>query len=209
VAFAQSLKTEDVKKEMKRVADWPIEHFDQCYSNPQQPHHPLAWHNRTLYVGMVKWAAMAEDSTYWEWMKNIAVEHKWQLHERKYHADDHTVGQMYCELYRKYGDKEMIAPTINQFDFIMYHPSQSALNWKTPYHQDRWNWCDALFMSPLVWAKLYKITGGQKYLDFMVGEYKATTDFLFNKKESLNYRDESYFGKLDNVTKIFWGRGNG
>jgi rhamnogalacturonyl hydrolase YesR len=32
---------------------------------------------------------------------------------------------------------------------------------------------------------------------------------LFDKKESLYYRDGSYFNKLDNGTKIFWGRGNG
>lgn len=209
VAFAQSPKPDDVKKEMKRVADWQIEHFDECYSNRKKPHHPLAWHNGALYVGMVKWAKMAEDDTYWQWMKGIGEEYNWQLHERKYHADDHTVGQMYAELYRKYGDKEMIAPTIKQFDFIMYHPSQSLMNWKTPYHQDRWNWCDALFMSPPVWAKLYKITGEKKYLDFMVDEFKATTDFLFDKKENLYYRDESYIGELDNGTKIFWGRGNG
>jgi len=43
----------------------------------------------------------------------------------------------------------------------------------------------------------------------MLSEYKATTDFLFDKKESLYYRDESYMGKLDNGTKIFWARGNG
>ena len=85
----------------------------------------------------------------------------------------------------------MIAPTIEQFDFIMYHPAKSTLNWKTKYNQDRWSWCDALFMSPPVWAKLYTITGEQKYLDFMVEEFKATTNFLFDNKENLYYRDES------------------
>ncbi len=209
VAFGHQPTPSDVKKEMKRVADWQIEHFDQCYSNPEKPHHPLAWHNGALYVGMVKWAAMAENDKYYEWLKGIGEAYEWQLHERKYHADDHTVGQMYCELYRKYGDEKMIAPTIKQFDFILYHPAQSTLNWRTLYNQDRWSWCDALFMSPPVWAKLYSITGEQKYLDFMMDEFKATTDFLFDKKESLYYRDESYMGKLDNGTKIFWGRGNG
>lgn len=209
VAFAQTPTPKNIKEEMKRVADWQIEHFDQCYSNPKNPHHPLAWHNGALYVGMVKWAAMADDNSYWEWMKNIGEKYNWQLHERKYHADDHTVGQMYIELYRKYGDKEMITPTIKQFDYIMYHPAQSKLNWKTPYNQDRWSWCDALFMSPPVWAKLYKVTSEKKYLQFMMDEFKATTDFLFDKKESLYYRDESYIGELDHGTKIFWGRGNG
>ncbi|MBN1769373.1 MAG: glycoside hydrolase family 88 protein [Prolixibacteraceae bacterium] len=207
-SFAQTINPADVKRNMKRVADWQIEHYRDIY-NYGKSHHPLDWTNGALYVGMVKWAAMAEDTTYYNWLKNIGEEHEWSLWKRTYNADDHTVGQMYCELYRKYGKKEMIEPTQKQFDFIMYHPSKSNLNWNTPFHQDRWNWCDALFMSPPVWAQLYNITGEKKYLDFMVSEYKATTDFLFDKKENLYYRDESYMGKLDNGTKIFWARGNG
>ena len=205
---AQDIKPVEVKANMKRVADWQIEHFHESYSR-NTPHHPLDWTNGALYVGMMKWAAMADDDKYYEWMLNIAKEHEWKLHRRQYHADDHTVGQMYCELYRKYGDEKMLEPTKKQFEFIMYHPSKSVLNWKTKFHQDRWNWCDALFMSPPVWAQLANITGDQRYLDFMVEEYKATTDFLFDKKENLYYRDESYMGKLDNGTKIFWARGNG
>lgn len=207
--FSQSIKPEEVKKEMKRVADWQIEHFKDCFSGRDKAHHIADWTNGALYVGMQKWAAMADDDSYYNWLKNIGEEQNWTLHKRQYHADDHTIGQMYCELYRKYGDEKMIKATRKQFDFILYHPSQSKLNWRTPFHQDRWNWCDALFMSPPVWAQLYKITKEKKYLDFMLSEYKATTDFLFDKKENLYYRDEGYMGKLDNGTKIFWGRGNG
>ena len=43
----------------------------------------------------------------------------------------------------------------------------------------------------------------------MVQEWKATTNYLFDKKENLYYRDGSYFNQLDNGTKIFWARGNG
>lgn len=208
-AMAQDIQAEQVKKDMKRVADWQIDHFRDNYSGRNSPHHALDWTNGALYVGMVKWAAMAGDDSYYNWLKKIGEENKWRLHHRQYHADDHTVGQMYCELYRKYNDKKMLEPTIKQFQFLMYHPSTSSLEWRTPFHQDRWNWCDALFMSPPVWAKLYKITGEQAYLDFMMTEFKATTDFLFDKKENLYYRDQSYMGELDNGTKIFWSRGNG
>jgi rhamnogalacturonyl hydrolase YesR len=208
LSHAQNPKPAEVKKVMKKVADWQIDHYSDAYSR-EKPHHPLDWTNGALYVGMVKWAAMAENDTYYEWLKEIGETHEWNLHHRKYHADDHTVGQLYIELYRKYGDEQMILPTKEQFNFIMMHPSQSSLHWRTPYHQDRWNWCDALFMSPPVWAKLYNITGEKKYLDFMMAEFKASTDFLFDKQENLYYRDESYIGKLDNGTKIFWSRGNG
>lgn len=205
----QDIKPKKVKQIMKRVADWQIEHFKDTYSNRKKPHHPLDWTNGALYVGMVKWAEMADNDTYYNWLRKIGEDNQWKLYRRPYHADDHTVGQLYFELYKKYGDKNMIMPTQKAFDYIIYHPSQSKLNWKTPYHQDRWNWCDALFMAPPVLAKLYKTTGDKKYLNFLMQEYKATTDFLFDKKENLYYRDESYMGKLDNDTKIFWSRGNG
>lgn len=209
VLQAQDIKPAEVKEVMEKVADWQIEHFSDSYSGRKSAHHPLDWTNGALYVGMVKWAAMAESDKYYNWLMEIGNENNWLLHKRKYHADDHTVGQMYLELYRKYNDEKMLKPTREHFDFLMMHPSQSVLNWSTPYHQDRWNWCDALFMSPPVWAKLYKITGEKKYLDFMVDEFKATTDFLFDKKESFYYRDERYIAQRDNGTKIFWARGNG
>jgi rhamnogalacturonyl hydrolase YesR len=208
--FTQDIHSEEVKKNMKRVADWQIEHYRDAFNKKGIPHHPLHWTNGALYVGMMKWAAMADDGRYWEWLKKVGSDNDWQLHRRIYHADDHTVGQMYCELYRKYNDQEMIQPTLDQFDFIVVHPSQTSIEeWKTRFCQDRWTWCDALFMSPPVWAKLYVITGERKYLDFMMSEYKATTGFLFDKKDHLYYRDKTYMGELNNGTKIFWSRGNG
>ncbi len=208
ISEAQEINPEDVRDVMKQVADWQIEHFDEPYTR-DKPHHKLDWTNAALYIGMSKWAAMANDDGYYKWLRKIGDDHEWMLHRRKYHADDHAVGQMYVELYRKYGDEEMIKPTKDQFEFILYHPSISVLNWNTPFHQDRWNWCDALFMSPPVWAMLYNETGDQRYLDFMVEEFKATTDFLFDKKEHFYYRDERFKNQLDHGTKIFWSRGNG
>ena len=208
-SFGQAINADAVQATMKKVADWQIEHFKDTFSGRKRAHHIADWTNGALYVGMYKWAEMSGDPSYFDWLKSIAEEQQWKLHHRKYHADDHTVGQLYCNLYKKYEDKKMIEPTIKQFEFIRFHPSQSKLNWETPFHQDRWNWCDALFMSPPVWAQLYTITGEQKYLDFMVSEYKATTAFLFDKKEGLYYRDERFKTKEDHGTKVFWARGNG
>ena len=198
----------EVKAKMKKVADWQMAHLNDMYTRPwRQPNG--GWVNAAFLVGLSKWAAMADTDDYFEWMKAVGAEMQWNLEKRQYHADDHCVGQMYCDLYRKYKDDKMLEPTIKQFDFIMYHPSQSALNWETPFHINRWSWCDALFMSPPVWAKLYNITGEKKYLDFMVSEFKVTTDFLFDKKVGLYYREERYKTNLDNGTKVSWSRGNG
>lgn len=208
-AQAQDIKPTEVKEVMQKVADWQVVHFKDTYSGRKRAHHPLDWTNAAFYVGLVKWAEMADDDRYYNWMKNIGQEKDWELHKLMYHADDHAVGQMYINLYRKYGDKEMITPTTEQFDFILYHQATTSLDWKSPFHQSRWNWCDALFMSPPVWAQIYNITGDEKYLDFMMKEFKATTDYLFDKKESLYYRDQRYMTQEDNGTKVFWSRGNG
>jgi len=217
----QKIEPSEVKKIMEKVADWQIENHNDLKYRAQNKrlsrgkHHMLDWTNGALYVGMSKWAKMADTDKYYEWLKGIGQAHEWKLHMRNgyfarvFHADDHTVGQTYFHLFRKYKDDKMIKPTINQFDFILYHPSKTKMDWKSPFHQDRWNWCDALFMSPPVWVMVSNLTRDRKYIDFMVKEWKATTNHLFDKKENLYYRDGSYFDKLDNGTKIFWGRGNG
>lgn len=208
-AEAQSIKPKKVKKEMKRVANWQIEHFRDAYSGREKPHHIADWTNGALYVGMVKFAELANSKKYYKWLRDIGEQQDWKLHYRKYHADDHVVGQMYVELFRKYGDSAMIKKTIKSLDYILENPSKEPITLDNYKHLERWTWCDALFMSPPLWAKIANITGEQKYNDFMMKEYQATYDHLFDEDESLFYRDNSYIGKLDGGKKIFWSRGNG
>ena len=68
---AQEIKPTEVKKVMQKVADWQIAHYNDLYSDAKKPHHPLDWTNGALYVGMVKWAAMADDNKYYDWLKEI------------------------------------------------------------------------------------------------------------------------------------------
>jgi len=206
---SKSINPVSVRKEMERVATWQLAHFKDTYSGRKKPHHIADWTNGALYVGMVKYAAMAKDDRYWKWLKAIGEEQKWKLHRRKYMADDHTIGQMYFELFRKYGDSTMTKATQERLDFIMANPSKEPITLDNYKHMQRWTWCDALFMSPPIWAKLSKETGNKKYSDWMLKEYEATYQHLYDKDENLFYRDNSYIGKLDDGNKIFWSRGNG
>ncbi len=203
---------ESVKTVMKEVADWQMAHMDDTSHTirvGEKPHHIRDWTHGALWVGMVKWANLADEQPYWDFLKDIADEGNWELHDRMYHADDHTVGQLYLELYRKFGGDSKYLPTKRSLDHIMAHPSEEPI-WLGAYdHLERWTWCDALFMSPPVWAKMAKITGDQTYLNWMVDEFKATTDHLWDAEEHLYYRDNNYIGKLDDGKKIFWARGNG
>ena len=43
-------------------------------------------------------------------------------------------------------------------------------------------------MAPPTFAKMYEITGDNKYLDHAIDKWLVTTDYLWDKKENLIYR---------------------
>jgi unsaturated rhamnogalacturonyl hydrolase len=209
-AFKSELNLSDVKIILKTVADWQL--------NTPLTHELADWTNGALYAGMVEYAGIAGDDTYYKWLRGIGDKLNWTyfIHNnplRRYHADDYCVGQTYVELYRKFNDRNMIKPMRAYLDKMLKDPAKGDLkfvNTKEYWATQRWSWCDALFMGPTVWAKMGNVTHKQKYLDFMYSEYKATTDYLYDKEESLYFRDSNYFTRKEaNGTKVFWGRGNG
>ena len=208
--FKAGLSTTEVRTVLKAVADWQVK--------TPLTHELADWTNGALYAGMVEWAGIAGDDSYYNWLKTIADKLNWTyyIHDnplRRYHADDYCVGQMYIELYKKYNDKNMIKPIRAYLDQMLKDPARGDMkfvNTKDYWATQRWSWCDALFMGPTVWTKMGNVTHKKKYLDFMYSEYKATTDYLFDKEESLYFRDSNYFTRNEaNGAKVFWGRGNG
>lgn len=208
---AEPARTPDeVLAVMKKTADWQIEHLRDDYDREHRWDDGYSsWTYAALYIGMAKWAAMADDPSYYEFLKSMGNELNWDLGRSQYHADHQAVGQLYLELYRVYGDPEMLAKTQTRTEWIRDNPSEQTILFSTNRRKQRWSWCDALFMAPPVWAKLSAITGDPSYRDFMFAEYQATTDHLYDPEESLYFRDDSYIEKRENGKKIFWSRGNG
>ena len=173
--------------------------------------HDLDWHNAALYAGMDQWRRIAGDPKYTDWLMMIGRRNAWNLHKGPYHADSHAVGQFYLSLYEETKDPSILAPTREQFDWILQNPKKgSPVSGKDIDRSILWYWCDALFMAPPVWARLAKITGERKYLDFMHQEYMATYDLLWDKDEKLFWRDSGFFKRREsNGEKVFWARGNG
>src|ERR1051325_10910293 len=119
----------------------------------------------------------------------------------------------------------MLKPTKERFDYILAHRSTNALaferrgGFEVPTGEDdrtntvrghRYWWCDALFMGPPAWSRMYAATGDRRYLKFLDEEWWATSDYLYDKDEHLYFRDSRYFTQKEaNSKKVFWGRGNG
>ena len=201
----------ETKNMMRKVADWQIAH-----PNTGHEHDDVSWTHAVLYAGMADWAELSEKEDgydfYYRWLLRIGSRNQYQLGSWMYHADFIAVAQVYLDLYNKYGQERMIWHTLARTDWVIGHPAKGnlELDYSRIESLDRWSWCDALFMAPPVYAKLYAMTGDKKYVDFLNREYRATYDFLFDKEEHLFYRDSRYFNKKEaNGKKVFWGRGNG
>jgi rhamnogalacturonyl hydrolase YesR len=190
---------------MQRVADWQL-------ANPSV-HKTVDWTQAAGDAGFMALAGISEDPKYRDAMLAMGNANEWQAGPRPYHADDHAIAQAYAELYLLYRDPKMIAPLRQKFDGVLANPSKiTSLDFTQPHNQARelWSWCDALFMGPPTWMRLYAATGDPRYTDFAVTNWWRSTDFLYDTNQHLFYRDSTFFTKTEpNGQKVFWGRGNG
>lgn len=194
-----------VLKVMELVADWQL-------ANPST-HPPTDWSQSTGYTGMMALERISSNPRYRDSMVAMGEQNKWQLGPVFYFADDHAIGQTYAEIYLLLGDPKMIAPLRERFDAILARPySVPTLE----YHPDNpgrkyaWTWVDALFMSPPAWVRLYAATKDKRYLDYAISNWLRTSDYLYEEREHLYFRDSTHFARREaNGEKVFWGRGNG
>jgi rhamnogalacturonyl hydrolase YesR len=187
---------------MQRVADWQLNHPSR---HPEDD-----WTQAVGDTGMMALAGISGEARYRDAMLAMGERNEWKLGPRPYHADDHIIGQTYAELYALTREPGMIAPMRARFDAILAQPHDGPLDWEARQVADRWSWCDALFMGPPAWARLAAATGDERYLDFAIRQWWKTSDFLYDRKEHLYFRDSRFINSKEaNGRKVFWGRGNG
>ncbi|QDU71455.1 glycoside hydrolase family 88/105 protein [Mucisphaera calidilacus] len=187
-----------------KVADWQIDHLAGYGSRgTRHVHEPAGWVRGALMTGIMAVYRTTQDQRYLDVATELAEINQWKLGDTLdvRHADDHTIGQLYTELYEVQPDLNRIADTRARFDQMIADPK--------PGRVDYW-WCDALFMAPPAYARLSRVTGDPKYLEFTIDMWKDATEFLYDKEQHLYFRDRHYFNKKErNGESVFWSRGNG
>ncbi|MES2148417.1 MAG: glycoside hydrolase family 88 protein [Pseudomonadota bacterium] len=200
--FSDAFAPKAVLEVMQQVANWQL-------ANPSG--HPATdWTQAVGDTGMMALAGISGQASYRDAMLAMGEKNGWKLGPNRYHADDQIVGQTYAELYLQLREPKMIAAMRAQFDELLANPHEGPLLFTVKGNQDRWSWCDALFMAPPAWARLYAATGEQRYLDLAVNHWWRTSDYLYDKEEHLYFRDSNYFERREaNGQKVYWSRGNG
>jgi unsaturated rhamnogalacturonyl hydrolase len=187
---------------MERVADWQL-------ANPAK--HPRdGWVQGAGYTGMMALAEISSSPRFDAAMVKMGADNQWKPGPRVYHADDHCVIQTYAELFFRHHDPAGLGPATERFDHILANPTPTGREFERPDRKITYWWCDALYMGPPAWLRMWKATGKQAYLDYAVENWNKCTDFLYDRDEHLFYRDATYFEKREaNGKKVFWSRGNG
>lgn len=218
-ASVQSIDSGSVRVQGDRVARWQLAHLDDfAYLRTfrDEAAQGTGWEQASFYIGLAHWDAATGDQRYAAALLARAKANDWQLGPRPWHADDQAIAQLYLALARTTAEARTDIVK-DEFDKILAAPPKNSLAFQSSPSgmsegtcQRRWCWCDALFMAPPAWAMLSRITGDRRYRDYALHEYFATTDYLFDAKQHLFYRDSRFFERrTPDGHNIFWSRGNG
>lgn len=199
---------DSIKQVLRKVSDWEIQYLD----NTKLRWAVNEWVYSTYYIGLYKTGVLLNEPKYIEKSKYYSEKSNWEVGkgERRYFADDYLIGDLYCGLYSRYHDPNMIKELRVTADELIARKTNESLEFKNMNVFRVWSWCDAMFMGPPSLAQLAKVTHEKKYLNLMDSLWWKSYNYLYDKAEHLYYRDSRFFNQREkNGTKMFWGRGNG
>ena len=203
--LSTSTRPKAVAKAMRKVADWQLQR--------SRPYFDRLWTWSALYDGFMAASGSLGDPKYSDAMLEMGKKYDWKLRanpddlKHVADADTQSLGQVYLELYLQKKDPAMIQNTQRVLDAILAAPQTTTI---PPGKEITWWWCDALFMAPPLWARMYAATGDRKYITYLDEEWAKTSSRLYDTQEHLYARDATYLTRTEaNGKKMFWSRGTG
>jgi len=188
---------------MKKVADWQL-------ANPTGKE-LNSWEYGPFYIGLMGLYNISSEKKYLQDIQEMGEKVNWEPMARPYDANVLAIAQVFLELYEITGKKFVYDKSRFVMDAPMHRDLIPDITFNNnKYWWEWWSWCDALFMAPPAYARMSVILNEPKYKNFMVQEWKRTSNYLYSQKDSLFFRDDRFFTmKSTNGEKIFWSRGNG
>jgi unsaturated rhamnogalacturonyl hydrolase len=193
----------DILNAARRAADkWISTHTDPGDNQ---------WARATFFSGLLALHGATREDRYLDYARSWAEKHEWGLHEgvTTRHADNHTAGQAYLDLYEAEPAKAEIA-AIEESLHRMTFTDQ-------PEKNDDWWWDDALHMAMPVFVRLGRLRGEKAYAEKGHSLYTHTKTAeggpgLLDASTGLWYRDAHFLpGGISSPEgkPVLWSRGNG
>ena len=193
---------------MRKVADWQLAQSQQYFAafDRSRQLDGRIWTWGALYSGFMAASESLNDPKYLNVMRAMGKTYNWQLSPGESDANQLSLAQTYLEIYLLDKQPEELAPTKATMDAVLARPRvELGTN-----RRIGWWWCDALFMAPPAWARLYAATGDPKYISYLDEEWAKTSIQLYDQQAHLYARDASFTDKNEkNGQKVFWSRGEG
>ena len=198
--------TDEIRALLFKVADWQNAHTEHV-----EKYGPLNWHLATYYVGLMETYKELGGRKYFDFLYQLGEQHGWGTEDDIYDADRMAIGQIYIDIFKEKQEPEIIERIRWVLDAHLKRRPDTDVRFEgNEYRREWWTWCDALFMAPPTFAKMYELTGEEKYLNYAIKHWLTTTDYLWSEEHDLVYRDDRYFDRTSASGKaVFWSRGNG
>ena len=193
---------------MRKVADWQLAQSQQYFTIVDRARQldGRIWTWGVLYSGFMAASDALNDPKYINVMRDMGKTNNWQLSTGETDGNQLSLAQPYLELYLLDKQPEELAPTKATFDAILARPRVELGS----NRRIAWWWCDALFMAPPAWARMYAATGDTRYISYLDEEFAKTNTLLYDPQAHLYSRDATFVEKqAKNGQKTFWSRGEG
>jgi len=200
--LSPAIKPAAVAAAMRKVADWQLAQSQQYFTALDG----RIWTWGALYTGFMAASESLNDPKYLNAMRDMGKTTNWALSPGESDANQLALAQTYLDIYLLDKQPDELAPTKARMDAVLAGPRPDLNSGK----RISWWWCDALFMAPPAWARLYAVTGDPKYISYLDEEWAKTYAALYDQQAHLYARDTSFTEKKEkNGKKIFWSRGEG
>ncbi|MEL7587519.1 MAG: glycoside hydrolase family 88 protein [Prolixibacteraceae bacterium] len=230
----EAFTIDQVKRIVNDAAQWQTENMPRAGRTVEYNPQFTGWADGVFMSALADWAAYDNSRHFREWHEQIAYDLQWEVGHRSLNpANDIAVSLSYAAIWERTGSPryliskiekwdaptvkllaggwKSLIPTIERLDYQMKsYPKTDNINFEIAANQERWCWCDALYMAAPTYACFANITGNNEYREFMNREFWFTMEALYDQEERLVFRDTRFFSmKEANGAKVFWGRGNG
>ena len=165
----------EIKSLMFKVTDWQNQHTEHVAK-----YRPLNWHLASYYIGVMEMYKATNEKKYFNQMQALGKQYNWTTEDDIYDADRIAVGQMYLDVYKEKKEPEMIERLKWVMDAHLKRKPQADVRFvDNNYRREWWTWCDALFMAPPTFAKMYEATGEKKYLEYAIKHWSRGNGWVF------------------------------